>query len=113
MCGIIICGVSTQTKAASKPNGCCEPPENIICPFCTFRGKARFVRRVTYFTLFFIPLCPVKYNETYLACPSCGIKLGKFSQQYCKNCRTATAQSYSHCVRCGCDLSERDNRVTG
>lgn len=111
MCGIIICGITTKVKETKKPQNYSEPPENIVCPFCMFRGKPVYHHRVSYFTLFFIPLIPVKYNDAYLSCPSCQVKLGRSGTEYCRNCRTATSQSYNHCVRCGSDLNTGGNRV--
>ncbi|KAM0687171.1 hypothetical protein COBT_001594 [Conglomerata obtusa] len=113
MCGIICCGVMTCTKTLeTPPRNLPRPPGCIVCPFCSFKGDACYRQRVTWFTLFFIPIFPVKYGETYLSCTSCGTFLGRRECFMCRNCRTFAPYSYSHCVRCGLNLNEDGNRVS-
>lgn len=112
MCGIICCGVMTKIKVADgTPRGLPVPPDNIVCPYCSYKGAAGYRRRVTWFTLFFVPIFPVKYSDYYMCCTSCGTMLGRRECFICRNCRAYAPNSFSHCVRCGIDLNEDGNRI--
>lgn len=111
MCGIICCGICTKTKNINTPRNYPNPPSSIICPFCTHKGSAIYKRRDTWFTLFFIPIFPVKFGDPYTACVSCGTVLGRHGCFLCSRCRSAAPLSYGHCVRCGLDLNEDGNRI--
>ncbi len=42
------------------------------CPFCS--GKLYIYERKLFFSLFFIPLFPVKHIESFIFCPDCNYK---------------------------------------
>jgi hypothetical protein len=46
--------------------------EWLTCEFCGFHAAQTMIKRTTKFTLFFIPLFPVKPSTHYLQCSHCG-----------------------------------------
>ena len=79
----------------------------VLCPSCGLL-RARYKRVDHYFSLFFIPLIPVKKGEPFLYCESCGLQSrGKFGNGYsnvirsCKNCGRKLESGFMYCPFCG------------
>jgi hypothetical protein len=45
---------------------------NLACPVCGSTGGQALTRRTTRFTLFFVPLFPVRPARHHMQCTSCG-----------------------------------------
>ena len=76
------------------------------CPACGREG-ARLVRLDHYFSLFFIPLLPVKRGEPYLECPHCGPLQGRAPGRAaprpsrCPTCGRPLQPDFDFCPGCG------------
>ena len=83
----------------------------MLCPSCGLL-RARYKRVDHYFSLFFIPLIPVKKGESFLFCDRCGIQSqGQYSNsnvnsgdRTCKNCGRKLESDFIYCPFCGKSL---------
>jgi hypothetical protein len=81
-----------------------------ICPSCGLL-QARMKRVDHYFSLFFIPLFPVKRGEPFLECRKCGIVAGEPDSGpprtrqdqpgRCPHCSHALEPTFQYCPFCG------------
>jgi hypothetical protein len=60
---LLLFGLRTRDKVVGVHAGTCE--------VCGYQAPQTLVRRTTKFTLFFIPLFPVRPSRTYLECGHC------------------------------------------
>lgn len=81
-----------------------------LCPVC--QHSAVYLKRVDhYFSLFFIPLFPVKKGTAFLSCDNCrsvfdekGSRTSDAQQgssRVCPNCGRSLEDDFDFCPRCG------------
>ncbi|KAG0435015.1 hypothetical protein DMUE_4930 [Dictyocoela muelleri] len=110
MCNCIICGLTKITHTIRTPYYYPPPIENVICPFCKHRGTPIYRRNDFYYSLFFIPLCPISRGKPYLSCENCKEFLGFSEVRYCSRCRTIAPSGYVFCTNCGENVYGHDLR---
>lgn len=59
----LLFGLNTSDRVTATPVMTCE--------VCGYRARQALVKRTTKFTLFFIPLFPVRRGRSYLECGHC------------------------------------------
>ncbi|EJW02505.1 hypothetical protein EDEG_03091 [Edhazardia aedis USNM 41457] len=110
-CGLILCGIKvTDAPVKATPRGFQHLGDNVICPYCTHKGRPEYREKRIFYTLFFVPLCPIKKYDPYVACKSCGSLIGMYGCAVCKKCRTAAPNGFDFCVRCGQEMSD-ENKI--
>lgn len=62
----LLFGLRTRDRLISTQSGTCQ--------FCGFTAMQALVKRSTKFTLFFVPLFPVRASRYYLDCGNCGTR---------------------------------------
>ena len=62
----LLFGLRTRDRLISTQSGTCE--------FCGLTAMQALVRRATKFTLFFVPLFPVRPSRFYLDCGNCATR---------------------------------------
>jgi len=60
----LLFGLRTRDKAVSS--------RPMVCEVCGVNAAQTLVKRSTKFTLFFVPLFPVKPSTYFMACGNCG-----------------------------------------
>ena len=80
----------------------------VLCPSCGLL-RARYKRVDHYFSLFFIPIIPVKRGEPFLFCDRCGVQSQDIPgplhkddiNRSCKNCGKKLDSDFKYCPFCG------------
>jgi hypothetical protein len=62
----LLFGLRTRDRLISTQSGMCE--------YCGVAAMQALVKRATKFTLFFVPLFPVRPSRYYLDCGNCGTR---------------------------------------
>merc|ERR1712025_567097 len=97
MCDCCICGCY-NLKTAEEPE---HPIKEVYCPSCSSEVDVADIYENTYFTLFFIPLFPIKKELLYAGCNNCKAKFAKTHVKFCKGCKNIILDDYRYCGRCG------------
>merc|ERR1712100_1013474 len=97
MCDCCICGCYNLKTCEKAENGL----TNVYCPSCSSNVNVADIYEKTYFTLFFIPLFPLKSERVYSGCDNCKQKFALSQVKICNKCRNVILDDYRYCGRCG------------
>ncbi|ORE00048.1 hypothetical protein A0H76_2432 [Hepatospora eriocheir] len=97
---ILICGTREFQGRPINIEGYPEPPNKIICPYCSNEGPAVYKTDDNYFSFCFIPCCLIGKSEPFLVCSRCSFKLGTNEYNECR-CGTSVSKDQKYCQNCG------------
>lgn len=102
----IIFGCSKFGRRVGTPSGEHKPPSQILCMRCGSHTSAAYRKESLWFSLFFVPVIPLRCYSPYLVCSTCKSPLSTMGGLVeCEGCKVHVSSLCTHCPQCGVVLS--------